>query len=445
MSRPFEAEMAPLSSASPRSGPGATRLRRATALIFVLALLCFFSFTAKTGRGLYEYPVDWESSPSRPNASLERAQNPTPPANLTESLRPTSQPRPNKTTQLRAHLACISGPDGRWIKFRNRPSIAKDNILAFSRCRSRQNLTTHFYDPAKAPGLWFAWRPPPSCPWESLTPCRDPAVDTCTFDKLGYCRIMHRRDLLVVGDSTHFDSSNVLVTIFSKKQVTTGHFDRTLRHVCDEFNLTSSLRYIRNDALSFNMTNIRSDVGTFELAWIHLVTNNSVLLLNRGAHFRSTPRLLPELRKTFGEIQKHAPHATIFFRATAIPSPIVGSEPLSEPLSFQIVANSSAARSWGWHRIHDQNIAVKEFLATEFPNIVLLDVEYFTRFRVDSRIDPQHSCIPGFNDWWVALFAHALFVMQRLDVLPAPSDYQTSPELPGAFNGTTMRSPNIAP
>jgi hypothetical protein len=173
--------------------------------------------------------------------------------------------------------------------------------------------------------------------------------------------------------------------------------------------------YVRNDHLTVDKFDRGHNV--FEYHWWHHVTNNSILLLNRGAHYEESARVYDTMRHVLRRIQATYPGALVFYRATAIPVPEerFSSNPQTEPMPWQAIDSAHVPAAYGWSHFHEQNVELRHMMRTEFPNYVFLDVEYMTRFRTDTHRDPIHPCVPGFADWWLAFFTDALMEVNRIE------------------------------
>jgi hypothetical protein len=77
--------------------------------------------------------------------------------------------------------------------------------------------------------------------------------------------------------------------------------------------------------------------------WIRLVTNDTVLVLNRGTHYQPDSTVVSHLARLFAALTSKLPGAKIIYRATSLPMPGDGTmesvrhanEPLAAPLPLQ--------------------------------------------------------------------------------------------------------------
>jgi hypothetical protein len=155
-----------------------------------------------------------------------------------------------------------------------------------------------------------------------------------------------------------------------------------------------------------------------ENLWLQEVTNNTIVFLNRGAHFQETAKLVFQVRLVLGHLSRNFPGALLFYRATNLPIPLANftSEPSRDPFPVDVLAKYPESReTHGWRHFHEQNEAVKKLVRNEFPQVIYLDIEYMTRFRTDSNRDPLHACVPGVTSMWWTLFSHALINAESVD------------------------------
>ena len=155
--------------------------------------------------------------------------------------------------------------------------------------------------------------------------------------------------------------------------------------------------------------------------------NISLLVLNRGPHWMNETVVLRDLRETLTAVfQAHGPNISVIYR-TAVPGhtgcgrffdsppqlprlePEAGSDPAAAPTVQQT--------PYHWQQISEQNKAIASMLASDFPQVVLLDVHRSTVLRADSHREPPwdclHYCIPGPIDSWVELLFSQLAVLSE--------------------------------
>jgi hypothetical protein len=159
------------------------------------------------------------------------------------------------STRVHQNLDCIT-EFGKWMRFKRRPVIANFGVERDHKC-GIPNET--FALQQGQIGSWFAWVPPPSCPWVSLSDGCQNGTD-CEFDRRGFCRALRGRKLLLVGDSIQYLMHNsILSTFFSKRSQVRAHHHKVGcggHDLCSQLGeLPSTMMFIRNDLL------VRPQVG----------------------------------------------------------------------------------------------------------------------------------------------------------------------------------------
>lgn len=316
---------------------------------------------------------------------------------------------------VEADLRCLSGPGGRWERFRSRP------LQGTYRPDSTDNHICQpvVFNESTKPGLWYTWQTPQLCPFLSIQQCANPEVDKCDFDIRALCEAIHGRELVFIGDSTLFTSHNILTLLMLRDQPLPYFVDQFKNcpayKLCGNFSQPTTTRYVRNDHLVFTEEDIlsaRRKANVYAFPFMHLVTNNSILILNRGAHFEPTDLVIPALRKLFLFLREYAPGAVLLYQHTPLPvhSDLLAQVPAAKPISVKI-----ENEAWGWQHFSRQNQDVQRFLHQEFPEVMNVNPQYMISFRVDNRLDQVHSCVPGFGEWIVALLSHAIIKMHTLE------------------------------
>lgn len=251
------------------------------------------------------------------------------------------------------------------------------------------------------------------------------------FSRSAFCAALGGRDVLLVGDSTQGTLHDAILGALDGTLPTTAQCVRyacTGHRVCgEEAFFTEHLplgdaRRVEPATLlfvpNFNLT-LRGEYEAYDgpdpahsvQPWLHLVTNNTVLILNRGAHYTPTPRLLVDLADTFARVRAHAPGAGIIFRNTPTGHMNVTRYKRSRPLRKRLAKNVSPP-AWHWLEIDAQQEAVQalvaDFSTRAGGDVIHLDVASQTALRADHHNDPLHYCTPGPVDHWVALIQAVL-------------------------------------
>ena len=221
-----------------------------------------------------------------------------------------------------------------------------------------------------------------------------------------FCEVMKDQgNITIVGDSINKQlhvSIKEAYLLDSKQQCT----NVTDIHIfsCPDYNITVS--FYRNDLLSLITTNESLTHHAQEKIWITNLPHSkpSLLLLNRGAHFENDDKLITDINQTISYIRRNYPHTSIIWRNT--PPGInfrasVFRAPLTAPPSV-------IPHRYHWHEFDRQNMLVRHFLQTYYPETLLLDVATPTSLRQDAHYDELHYCIPGPVSLWVDLLVSAL-------------------------------------
>ena len=331
------------------------------------------------------------------------------------------------TVQSRVDCICSKG---HWMREENLQALMNMSADCGKSCG------TGPWTRASDPAFFYSW----SGHGEA---CGKPAQP---FSRDLFCRALGGRELLIVGDSTSFTFHTTLLGALDflscePREDPTGFYevphsqwDGCSGHlICDG---EASLRYVRNDYLTlrppftpeeqaeWDATSRLPWDRTHYLPWLHLVTNNTLLVLNRGAHWIATPQTILELGKTLSGVRERAPGAGVVFRNTPrghdlssvrnpaedgklilplarhqnlsrIPSEYHYDDfPLQNGLEAELVANFSGS-----------GIPVVSRPQTA---VLFLDVATSTELRADHHFDPLHYCVPGPVDNWAFLLQTAL-------------------------------------
>eukprot|EP01035_Chromulina_nebulosa_P025224 gene25224-32914_t len=127
--------------------------------------------------------------------------------------------------------------------------------------------------------------------------------------------------------------------------------------------------------------------------------NISILIFNRGAHYKDDVSLITEINQTLTFLFEKHPSVAVIYRNTAAAHTNVGnhlfSDPLDEPPSISLPTH------YHWDQFKHQNELVENFLRQNFPSVLRLDIYSPTVLRNDMHADALHYCVPGPIDEWV--------------------------------------------
>ena len=268
------------------------------------------------------------------------------------------------------------------------------------------------------------------------------------FEPEHMCRMMHGRNILIVGDSlseefmTTFVSGMLAHPVPSsgadgtgKKTVSQDDVDEYFSHCkaypCHMHHVLCDITYLMkcgHDMPSFNVSMFTSYTLANETESSHVarywvdeigVRNASLVIVNTGAHL--TPRnesyhnLITGLRRA----KEMFPDVTFIFRNTVHGHHGCEFSFHGKPLAAAPVLNNSVYK---WHLIEGQNRKVREGLPHEgLADVVYLDVFSSGVLRADSHPgfrtrydtvpDCLHYCQPGPIDSWVQLFYETMIIM----------------------------------
>ena len=313
-----------------------------------------------------------------------------------------------------------------------------DGLVEESRCASPP------FHREEHPAYWYSWVPstplPPGCaappPWSPAT----------------FCAALAGRKLLLVGDSMTwtFHDATLSALLSGEHAVSMSH--HTQWNPCPHGGhpicvaeaaataalppghpakvVESRLTYIRNDRLSLvdKANEVRGDI-----AWKHLVDDNTLLILNTGAHPRDHGDLATDVLSALDWVETHVPNAGVVYRSTApahdegVLDPVnyraqrAALRPLKEVPSWPVPGGGRVyyditknhTWEWGWIHMHPQNEMVAKLIAARAGReggigVLHLDVWEMTGKRPDHHKDNLHYCIPGPVDWWLVLLGWAL-------------------------------------
>ena len=256
------------------------------------------------------------------------------------------------------------------------------------------------------------------------------------------CRTLGGKNLFFVGDSLteHWWVYFALIATKSQNIVQSCMNNEENYHYvridCASYGIVK-LHYIRHDPLwvtNETSHDIYDTSGVMKGAmrhiysnrdWINAVYNesNTVLVLNRGAHYAPDTELLQDIGHLFTYVTSRYPNISIVWRNTPAGHPHCTpfDPPFDAPLTVppdltldrgNIPDNSSigSTHRYHWNLFAHQNQLVKTFLAQHFPSTLYLDAATPTNLRPDHHVsdtDCLHYCPHGVHDFWVLLLLNA--------------------------------------
>jgi hypothetical protein len=179
-------------------------------------------------------------------------------------------------------------------------------------------------------------------------------------------------------------------------------------------NYTFSLTYVRsfylhpapllNKSIHHEGLDTSNDFG-----WTQFLTPNTVLVLNKGAHFVAEDDYCKTLKITFDAIlaQHHQlisnKSLLVVFRDThfALHEYVLNFN--RAPLKYGNYTENYTAKEleYGWDRFDNENHLARRLISDEYPWVTYMNISGSTKLRLDSRHDFLHYCIPGPIDHWV--------------------------------------------
>ena len=152
--------------------------------------------------------------------------------------------------------------------------------------------------------------------YEWMSNCSLPLLH---FSTERFCQVMtNRGDIVIVGDSVNKQLHTSLKEAFllSSKSQCTSMTDTDV-FSCPSNNSSVKVAFYRNDLLSLITANESFTKHAYEHIWISkLATSNSLLILNRGAHFENDTKLVMDINNTFSFLRRHYPNVSIIWRNT---------------------------------------------------------------------------------------------------------------------------------
>lgn len=266
-------------------------------------------------------------------------------------------------------------------------------------------------------------------------------ADLSRFDALALCRVMNGRNMMIVGDSISNEFGISLLNVFassSNSSCSGTCKDLPTCQVTYNFNCQQrfpdfKLHVIRNDRVSLiSHQSLQDDKGNFrEFPWIDELSVDkdvSLFILNRGAHFEGTEKVLDDIERTLNYLISTYANATILWRNSYAGHLYDEKEfygpPWNESQAAQYRNNTTLP--YHWSEFHDQNNAIRDLILSnaEFRAKVLYwNIEYLMSYRVD-MVDRDgsmhgkhyglHYCIPGPIDNWPKLMLYILLMIQEM-------------------------------
>ncbi|GJP34050.1 hypothetical protein CLOM_g18522 [Closterium sp. NIES-68] len=170
----------------------------------------------------------------------------------------------------------------------------------------------------------------------------------------------------------------------------------------------ASIVHIRDDVLSTGTDPVVIFPGQVSIPWFDQIqpgTGTSILVINRGAHYRGDSQFIPQLNKTLSIVRAAAPDLLIIYRST--PPGHAHCDRLKTPLRKR---QNPMKLPYHWGDFGAQNAVAKQLV--EGVGGVFLDVDPMTVLRPDGHLDPPrdclHYCLPGPPDEWIRLLYHML-------------------------------------
>lgn len=117
-------------------------------------------------------------------------------------------------------------------------------------------------------------------------------------------------NILLVGDSMSRDCTNSWRNFFFMDLGVACPIDKKSIPYCNGLRI----EYIRNDYLTLTIV----DVDEYQLSWITRLEelNISMIILNRGAHFKEDDETIADINNTMHYLRKHHPLINVIFRST---------------------------------------------------------------------------------------------------------------------------------
>jgi hypothetical protein len=176
----------------------------------------------------------------------------------------------------------------------------------------------------------------------------------------------------------------------------------------------------RSDRLQLvDVEQIDTKKNFYDLPFIRLFSSVqpvSFVVLNRGAHYEETPKVIKGLQAVLAFLFCQNPKVSVIWRTTVPGIENPNADFFKAPLKkYEEPAWNSRSVRFNYDKILKQNIQVREFLVHAYPQVLILDALPSATLRVDSHADFLHNCIPGPINNWVTLLYNALLLVDRVE------------------------------
>lgn len=236
----------------------------------------------------------------------------------------------------------------------------------------------------------FIWKVSPACDKFAFLDTPTPKIIS---EKHEICRVLDGRPIIFVGDSIQQTFAYSLLEATStpckdsKLSVSASISCATFPDV--------GVFFARNDRLSLHddrWAHWNQVEGDFlETPWSHLLEAHpkALVIINRGAHFEPTPKVLDDLTVTLTYITEQFPNASVVWRNTPHGhvdfAQLADGGPLAEAPTAPEIYNYSHFRS--------QNEEVRDFLRANYPQVWRhINCFYCIRSKGDVSSSSSYSC-----------------------------------------------------
>ncbi|CAI2175747.1 16309_t:CDS:2 [Funneliformis geosporum] len=311
---------------------------------------------------------------------------------------------------FREKMKCIT-TKGKWVfdktpreilKHKQEPLYGKCDKSSNKRNSSIEEIWENTRNSVK-----YIWKPSHQCPLPNFT-------------REDFCSLIIGLKFLLVGDVLSFQLHELLLDYFHDGPVQCyGHISckehvlcRPSPHLEDAYNLTSKMKYVRNDILSSKKFILLPgdhdyvELRNVELPWISFSYRYNVIILNKGHHYQDDKTFRLTLINAIINIRKKRPDTLIIFKSATLGHQNCN-DPDLKPLETNYNINELKNVPYHWDEIHKQNMIAKEIV--EAAGGVYWNLEYIMETRVDGHIggrDCLRWCIPGPSDIWLNLLSY---------------------------------------
>ena len=303
------------------------------------------------------------------------------------------------------------------------------------------------------PALKYVWRPLSSS-LRRRSPLSLPSLYTDKWlafpsNPVEFCRALNNRPLLMVGDShtgqmylslfklvnatyhtptmltypsdPYFCHRTLGLTI-PPTSPTPSSTSSTVPHTDADADVGPLLSYVRHDYATLNdqlydATPSSTIHHQYEHPFIPYLYNHSILIINRGLHYKSNDIVLKQLNETITFILNKYSNIIIIYRSSvgghyhwntlAAIRPYTYTEYLSRHNDL-IHKPPDEHMEWGWHLLYKQNELIKNLLIERLrtskysrtQHVIYMNIHNMTSLRIDGHSDYVHYCLPGPIDTW---------------------------------------------